>query len=319
MKRHDIKLTLARHDPSTNLSAPWGGFLQLIGPDRLMLNQEKSKIGGKIKCWSNALRQEPPIISWNLGLPCNMYMTFKILTGEEEETSRQQLGPFTRKLQRNNKNPTSFFHLANKKSARTELGNDGRMRLTWHSKQQKKRQGKNGRCDQRETIKPDGTYIHTVNSFHLQHSSVRHWKPSSILVGSLQQSMKISFLMEVIPQDLALASPFAFPAFWSAFLLSARSFFPASLWKLFFSWLKRSEGSSRTINKGQCESVSRSRRRRRRRTSLVKKRIGICFFNTLNFYFLKHRGIMEVVCTPLFVHGHARTREMPVYSHHQCS
>jgi len=37
-----------------------------------------------------------------------MYIAFKILTGEEKETSRQQLGPFTRKLQRNNKNPTNF-------------------------------------------------------------------------------------------------------------------------------------------------------------------------------------------------------------------
>ena len=99
MKHHDIKLTLARHDQSANSSAPYEDFLQLIG-------------------------------SWNLSLPCNMYMNFKILTREEEETSPQQLGPFTRKLQGNNKNPTTFLHLASKKSARTELDNDGRLRLT---------------------------------------------------------------------------------------------------------------------------------------------------------------------------------------------
>ena len=51
--------------------------------------------------------------------------------------------PFTRKLQRNNK--THPVHVASQKSARTELGNDGGIRLTRHSKQQKKRQGKYSR------------------------------------------------------------------------------------------------------------------------------------------------------------------------------
>ena len=37
-----------------------------------------------------------------------------------------------------------------------------------------------------------------------------------------------SFLMKCIPQNLGFAFPFAFLAFWSAFLLSARSFLPAS-------------------------------------------------------------------------------------------
>ena len=47
MKHHDIKLTLARHDQSTNSSAPYGDFLQLIGS---CFKQGKSEIGGKIKC-----------------------------------------------------------------------------------------------------------------------------------------------------------------------------------------------------------------------------------------------------------------------------
>ena len=165
-----------------------------------------------------------------------------------------------------------------------------RIRLTWHSKQQKKRQGK--------------------------YSQV--WSDRlPILMGSTQQSMKLSFLMKVIPQDLALAFPVAFLPFWSAFLSSARSVLPASLWKLFFSWLKRSAGSSQTIKKGQCESVSPSRRRRRRTSFLKKKKRLMLFVNTWNVYFLKHRGIMDVVCTPLFVRGHSRTRKMSMYSNHQ--
>jgi len=55
-------------------------------------------------------------------------MKLKILTGEAKETSHQQFEPFTRKLGRNNKKPTSS--LASKKSACTEVDNDGRIRLT---------------------------------------------------------------------------------------------------------------------------------------------------------------------------------------------
>ena len=47
MKHHDIKLTLARHDQSTNSSAPYEDFLQ---PIVSRFKQEKSEIGGKIKC-----------------------------------------------------------------------------------------------------------------------------------------------------------------------------------------------------------------------------------------------------------------------------
>ena len=47
MKHHDIKLALARHDQSTNSSAPYEDFLQLIGS---CFKQEKSEIGWKIKC-----------------------------------------------------------------------------------------------------------------------------------------------------------------------------------------------------------------------------------------------------------------------------
>ena len=74
-----------------------------------------------------------------------------------------------------------------------------------------------------------------------------------------------SFLMKCIPQNLGFAFPFAFLAFWSAFLLSARSFLPASL---FFSWVERSAGSGQII-KGQYESLSRSQRRGGR-TTFVK-------------------------------------------------
>ena len=116
--------------------------------------------------------------------------------------------------------------------------------------------------------------------------------------------MKLSFLMEVIPQDLALAFPFAFLAFWSAFLLSARS--SSITLETLLLLVEKIRGLKPDHQKGQRESVSRSRRRRRRRrTSFVKNRRGICFFNTWNVYFLKHRGIVEVVCTPLFVHGHS--------------
>ena len=69
-------------------------------------------------------------------------ITFKIFTGEEEETSTVGAIHKGRKPQRNSKNPTSFFIWRAKKSAHTELDNDGRIRLTRHWKQQKKRQGK---------------------------------------------------------------------------------------------------------------------------------------------------------------------------------
>ena len=102
--------------------------------------------------------------------------------------------------------------------------------------------------------------------------------------------------MKVIPRDLASAFPFAFLAFWSAFRLSAPSFLPASRWKLFFSWLKRSAGSSQTIQ-GQCEAVSPSRRRRNL-ICQIKKWL-MCFFNTWHiFWLLKHTGITEVSALP---------------------
>ena len=80
MKHNDIKLTLARHDQSTNSSAPYGDFLQLIGS---CFKQGKSEIGGKIKCSQ----------TWTL-------------------------------------------------ESQLALQHARRIRLTWHSKQQKKRQGK---------------------------------------------------------------------------------------------------------------------------------------------------------------------------------
>ena len=48
MKHHNIKLTLARHDQSTNSSAPCKEFFQLLGP--CFTKQEKTEIGREIKC-----------------------------------------------------------------------------------------------------------------------------------------------------------------------------------------------------------------------------------------------------------------------------
>ena len=122
--------------------------------------------------------------------------------------------------------------------------------------------------------------------------------------------------MEVILQDLALAFPFAFLAFWSAFLLSARSFFQHHSGNSSSLGWKYQRAEARPSKKGNAnqymdlEEEEEGRRRRRKRTSFVKKKVAHLFFNTWNVYFLKHRGVMEVVCTPLFVHGHSRTHNM---------
>ena len=65
----------------------------------------------------------------------------KCSPGKQKKHTSTVWHPFTRKLQRNNK--AHPVHLASQKSAITELGNDGGIRLTWNSKQQKNRQGKN--------------------------------------------------------------------------------------------------------------------------------------------------------------------------------
>ena len=115
--------------------------------------------------------------------------------------------------------------------------------------------------------------------------------------------MKLSFLMEVIPQDLALAFPFAFLAFWSAFLLSARSS-TITLETLLLLVEKDQRAQARPSKRATRISISISKKKEEEERH-VKNRLGICFFNTWNVYFLKHRGIVEVVCTPLFVHGHS--------------
>ena len=258
MKHHDIKLTLARHDQSTNSSAPYEDFLQPIGS---RFKQEESEIGGKIKCsqtWT----------SMNHHLESELALQHsKFSPGKQKKHHVNSLGPVTRKLRRNNKNPTRREKSLHTRNLTTMEECD------WPDTLNNRRNDKPGVTG--ESIKPDGNYI--VNSFHFQHSSLRkglqvrwrQWKLYSILIGSTQQSMNqwcYLFWWKLYPGTWLqpfplLSSPSDLPS--SCLLLP--SFLPAALWKHFFSWLKRSAGSSQTI-KGQCEAVSPSRRR----TSFVK-------------------------------------------------
>ena len=227
MKHNDIKLTLARHDQSTNSSAPYGDFLQLIGS---CFKQGKSEIGGKIKCsqtWTSMNHHMESQLA--LQHVHNIQNSHR----RRKRNITSTVGAIHKKTaKKTTKGPTSSFHLTNKTSVRTELDNNGRMRLTWHAKQQKKRQGKYSQVLIRETTKPDGTYIDIVNSFHLQHSSV--WK--GVAGGAIENHHQswwdvhsnhwsCLFWWKLYCKTMALAFPFAFLAFWSAFLLSARSFF----------------------------------------------------------------------------------------------
>ena len=146
-------------------------------------------------------------------------------------------------------------------------------------------------------VNPQSTQF-TISKAQSARSSWRQWKPSSILLETTWQSLELSCLMKRIPQDLALPFPFAFLAFWSAFLLSARSFLPASLWKLFFSWLERSAGSSQTI-KGSANHY----------LDLDEKETSFVFSPNSDFSNTEES----------WPYGNSWTPKMSLYSNHQCS
>ena len=118
-------------------------------------------------------------------------------------------------------------------------------------------------------MKPDGNYI--VNSCHYQQSSVCKGIADSNDTAINPDGKYPS----KYPARPGLAFPFAFLTFWSAFLLSAPSFLPASL---FFSWLERSAGSGQT--KGQNESLSRSQEEEEERR-LSKREVAHLFCNKI--------------------------------------
>ena len=109
--------------------------------------------------------------------------------------------------------------------------------------------------------------------------------------------MKLSFLMKVIPQDLASAFPFAFLAFWSAFLLSAPSFLPSSITlETLLLLVEKISGVKPDHQRAMRSSISILKKKNN--ICKIKKWL-ICFFNTWNiFWLLKHTGITEVSALP---------------------
>ena len=90
-------------------------------------------------------------------------MKFSSLTGEAKETSHQHTSTVWGRSQQNYKETTKTNQLTwrvRDLSVCREIDNNGRIRLTWHSKQQKERQGKYSQLwsltPMKTDISPDG-------------------------------------------------------------------------------------------------------------------------------------------------------------------
>ena len=243
-----------------------------------------------------------------------MYMTFKILTGEEEETSRQQLGPSQENCKETTKTQPVFFIWRVKNLHAWNLTTMDE--FDWHDILRTKETTRKTtvRCDQRDY--QTWWYLHThcqllshAAKLSLEKSSGwRHWKPPSILMGSSQQSMKISFLMEVILQELALAFPLlSSPSDLPSPCLLVPSFQHHSGNSSSLGW-KDQRAQARPSKKGNANQYLdlEEEEEEEEERHLSKKEV-VRFFQYLKCL-LFQTG-----------HGHSRTRKMSMYSNHQCS
>ena len=136
-----------------NSSAPYEDFLQPIGS---RFKQEKSEIGGKIKCSQTWTSMNHLLEYWAALQHSNSHRGSKrnitsTVWDQSQETTKKQQKPNRRQKSLHTRNLTTMEE------------------CDWPDILNNRRKDKSGVTG--ESIKPDGNYI--VNSFHFQHSSLR--------------------------------------------------------------------------------------------------------------------------------------------------